>query len=119
MNKMNYCAFYRLTPAYMIVLLMAEVSSRWLRNISIFEPENSNHISCANYWWRNILYINSLYPKNEMVNISILINNLQKYGIYYYISNIIQLQCMLWSWYMSNDTQFYVLAIILLLISAR
>ncbi|XP_001946627.2 nose resistant to fluoxetine protein 6 [Acyrthosiphon pisum] len=85
--------FIRLTPAYMIVLLMAEVSSRWLRNNSVFEPENNNHISCADYWWRNMLYINSLYPRNEM--------------------------CMLWSWYMSNDTQFYVLAVILLLVSAR
>uniref|UniRef100_A0A2S2N858 Nose resistant to fluoxetine protein 6 n=1 Tax=Schizaphis graminum TaxID=13262 RepID=A0A2S2N858_SCHGA len=85
--------FIRLTPAYMVVLLMAEVSSRWLRNISVFEPENNNHISCANYWWRNMLYINSLYPRSEM--------------------------CMLWSWYMSNDTQFYVLAVILLLVSAR
>ncbi|XP_050443463.1 nose resistant to fluoxetine protein 6-like [Adelges cooleyi] len=85
--------FIRLTPAYMIVLLMAEISARWLRNISVFEPQNSNHVSCANYWWRNILYINSLYPKEDM--------------------------CMLWSWYMSNDTQFYVLAIILLLFSAK
>ncbi|KAL4142596.1 hypothetical protein QTP88_005026 [Uroleucon formosanum] len=85
--------FIRLTPAYMVVLLMAEVSSRWLRNISVFEPENNNHISCADYWWRNMLYINSLYPRSEM--------------------------CMLWSWYMSNDTQFYVLAVILLLVSAR
>ncbi|VVC32337.1 Hypothetical protein CINCED_3A005090 [Cinara cedri] len=59
--------FIRLTPAYMVVLLMAEVSSRWLRNISVFEPENSNHISCAKYWWRNVLYINSLYPRSEMV----------------------------------------------------
>lgn len=40
-----------------------------------------------------MLYINSLYPRSEM--------------------------CMLWSWYMSNDTQFYVLAVILLLVSAR
>lgn len=63
---------FRLTPAYMVVLLMAEVSSRWLRNISVFEPENNNHISCANYWWRNMLYINSLYPRSEMVIINLL-----------------------------------------------
>jgi hypothetical protein len=28
-------------------------------------------------------------------------------------------QCMLWSWYMANDTQFYVLGILLLLASVR
>ena len=28
-------------------------------------------------------------------------------------------QCMLWSWYMANDTQFYVVGILLLLISVK
>ncbi|XP_050521423.1 uncharacterized protein LOC126894428 [Daktulosphaira vitifoliae] len=92
-HKFICVLIYRLTPAYMIVLLMAEVSARWLRNVSVFEPQNNNHVSCANYWWRNILYINSLYPSSDM--------------------------CMLWSWYMSNDTQFYILGIILLLFSAK
>jgi peptidoglycan/LPS O-acetylase OafA/YrhL len=28
-------------------------------------------------------------------------------------------QCMLWSWYMANDTQFYIIGILLLLVSVR
>ena len=29
------------------------------------------------------------------------------------------LQCMLWSWYLADDTQFYVLGIILLILATR
>ncbi|XKL67399.1 hypothetical protein PGB90_002890 [Kerria lacca] len=85
--------FLRLTPAYMFVLLIAEISMRWIHNWSVFEPQSQNHVSCDKYWWRNILYINSLYPMKDM--------------------------CMLWSWYVSNDTQFYILGIIILLLSIR
>lgn len=52
----------------MFVLLMAEISMRWIHNSSVFEPQSQNHVSCDKYWWRNILYINSLYPMKDMVN---------------------------------------------------
>lgn len=29
------------------------------------------------------------------------------------------LQCMLWSWYLANDTQFYIIGILILLVSVR
>ncbi|KAJ9582996.1 hypothetical protein L9F63_022654, partial [Diploptera punctata] len=85
--------FIRLTPAYLFVLGLVEVSMRYLHNRSVFEPKFIDHINCDNYWWRNALYLNSLFPKKEM--------------------------CMLWSWYMANDTQFYVIGILLLLISVK
>ncbi|XP_008467653.2 nose resistant to fluoxetine protein 6, partial [Diaphorina citri] len=85
--------FIRLTPAYIFVLLMAEINMRWLRNISVFEPLSQDQYNCDVYWWRNVFYINSLFPMKDM--------------------------CMLWSWYMSNDTQFYALAIIILLVSVK
>lgn len=59
---------FRLTPAYMFVLLIAEISMRWIHNYSVFEPMSQNHVSCDKYWWRNILYINSLYPMKDMVS---------------------------------------------------
>lgn len=85
--------FIRLTPAYLFVLLMAGINMRWLRNMSVFEPLSQDQYNCDVYWWRNVFYINSLFPMKDM--------------------------CMLWSWYMSNDTQFYALAIIILLISVK
>nr|CAD7580803.1 unnamed protein product [Timema californicum] len=66
---------------------------RWTHNTSVFEPNVLDHINCENYWWRNALYLNNLFPRSEM--------------------------CMLWSWYMANDTQFYVLGIFLLMLSVR
>ncbi|KAI4479390.1 hypothetical protein M0804_011175 [Polistes exclamans] len=85
--------FVRLTPAYLFVLGMNEISIKQVEARTVFTPEIANHLNCEQFWWRNALYLNSLYPRKEM--------------------------CMLWSWYMSNDTQFYVLGILLLLLSVK
>ncbi|GBP51599.1 Nose resistant to fluoxetine protein 6 [Eumeta japonica] len=83
----------RLTPVYAFVISLTEQSMRYVANISVFEPAIYDHITCDLYWWRNLLYINNFYPQREM--------------------------CMVWSWYMANDTQFYVIGIFLLLISVK
>ncbi|XP_046817971.1 nose resistant to fluoxetine protein 6-like isoform X1 [Vespa crabro] len=85
--------FVRLTPAYLFVLGINEISIKQVQARTVFTPEIANHLNCDKFWWRNALYLNSLYPRKEM--------------------------CMLWSWYMSNDTQFYVLGILLLLFSVK
>ncbi|KAJ0181075.1 hypothetical protein K1T71_003160 [Dendrolimus kikuchii] len=83
----------RLTPAYAFVIGLNEIALRYTHDQSVFEPAIFDHITCDKYWWRNLLYINNLFPQSEM--------------------------CMVWSWYMANDTQFYAVGIILLLISVR
>lgn len=83
----------RLTPAYLFVLGVHEIVIRYIHNSSVFEPNFYDHVTCDKYWWRNALYINTWYPQKEI--------------------------CMLWSWYMSNDTQFYMIAVIILLIAVR
>lgn len=85
--------FFRLTPAYLFVLGINELILRYLHNNSVFTPAIIDHLSCEQHWWRNALYINNFFPQKEF--------------------------CMLWSWYISNDTQFFVLATILLLIAVR
>ncbi|EEZ97339.1 nose resistant to fluoxetine protein 6 isoform X1 [Tribolium castaneum] len=85
--------FFRLTPAYLFVLGVNEVILRYLHSYSVFSPAIIDHISCSNFWWRNALYINNFYPQTEF--------------------------CMLWSWYIANDTQFYLVASVLLLIAVR
>ncbi|XP_069696029.1 nose resistant to fluoxetine protein 6-like [Periplaneta americana] len=85
--------FVRLTPAYLFVLGLVEVAMRHLQSSSVFEPKIMDQLNCDSYWWRNALYINNLFPRREM--------------------------CMVWSWYMANDTQFYVLGVLLLLQSVR
>ncbi|KAB0800340.1 hypothetical protein PPYR_06080 [Photinus pyralis] len=85
--------YIRLTPAYLFVLGLNELAIRYYHNFSVFSPAIIDHISCPEHWWRNALYINNFYPLTEF--------------------------CMLWSWYMSNDMQFFVIAIVLLAIAAR
>ncbi|XP_046402917.1 nose resistant to fluoxetine protein 6-like [Ischnura elegans] len=85
--------FIRLTPTYLIAIAMVEVTARWLKEVSIFPPPTLDDDLCPKYWWRNILYINTFYPVDQM--------------------------CMVWSWYLADDTQFYTLGVILLLLSTR
>ncbi|XP_063374253.1 nose resistant to fluoxetine protein 6-like [Cydia amplana] len=83
----------RLSPAYAFVIGLNEITLRYTNSHSVFEPAQYDHVTCDQFWWRNLLYINNLYSQREM--------------------------CMVWSWYMANDMQFYVVGIILLLISVK
>lgn len=83
----------RLTPAYAFVIGLNEVALRYTHYNSVFDSAVADHVTCDLYWWRNVLYINNLYSQQEM--------------------------CMVWSWYMANDTQFYFVGIVLLLISVK
>ncbi|XP_018572754.1 nose resistant to fluoxetine protein 6-like isoform X2 [Anoplophora glabripennis] len=84
--------FARLTAPYLFTIGVVEVSMKWFYYNSVFEPPAMDHVNCPNYWWRNVLYINTLFPAPEM--------------------------CMLWSWYLSDDTQFYIIGAIMLILAA-
>ncbi|XP_068911738.1 nose resistant to fluoxetine protein 6 [Tenebrio molitor] len=84
--------FARLTAPYLFTLGVVEVIMKWFNYNSIFEPPTMDHVNCPNYWWRNVLYINTLFPVDEM--------------------------CMLWSWYLSDDTQFYIVGAVMLILAA-
>lgn len=40
---------------------------KWFYYNSVFEPPTMDHVNCPNYWWRNLLYINTLFPVKDMV----------------------------------------------------
>ncbi|XP_052737109.1 nose resistant to fluoxetine protein 6-like [Bicyclus anynana] len=83
--------FARLTAPYLFMLGVVEVIMKWFANNAVFEPPAMDHETCPKYWWRNLLYINTLFPVDQM--------------------------CMLWSWYLSDDTQFYAVSAILLILA--
>ncbi|XP_066247299.1 nose resistant to fluoxetine protein 6-like [Euwallacea similis] len=85
--------FVRLTPPYLFVLGANEVVMRYVHNNSVFTPAVIDHITCEKYWWRNALYINNFFPQAEF--------------------------CMLWSWYIANDSQFFIIASIILIVAIR
>ncbi|XP_034841069.1 nose resistant to fluoxetine protein 6-like [Maniola hyperantus] len=83
--------FARLTAPYLFMLGVVEVTMKWFANNAVFEPPAMDNETCPKYWWRNLLYINTLFPVEQM--------------------------CMLWSWYLSDDTQFYAVSAILLILA--
>ncbi|XP_055297842.1 uncharacterized protein LOC129566166 isoform X2 [Sitodiplosis mosellana] len=85
--------YIRLTPVYFMVIIINAVTLKYVYNKSVFTPGLPDHITCPNYWWRNILYIQIWFPFSQL--------------------------CMLWSWYLADDMQFYIWAIIILILSKR
>ncbi|KAG5682446.1 hypothetical protein PVAND_011798 [Polypedilum vanderplanki] len=85
--------FLRLTPAYFFIMVLTELLMKVTYNQSVFTPGLIDHINCNKYFLRNIFYINNFYPLNEM--------------------------CMMWSWYLANDFQFYIITLLILFISIR
>ncbi|XP_037037502.1 O-acyltransferase like protein [Bradysia coprophila] len=85
--------YLRLTPAYFVALLISEVSFKDTYNNSVFPYGLTDHLTCPTHWWRNMLYIQNWFPFPEL--------------------------CMIWSWYLANDMQFYIWAVIILILSTR
>ncbi|XP_046399529.1 nose resistant to fluoxetine protein 6-like [Ischnura elegans] len=85
--------FLRLTPPYMFVLGLVEVTMKYCHDHGSLEPVATDYINCPKYWWRNVLYINTMFPLEQ--------------------------RCMSWSWYLANDTQFYIVGTIILIIAVN
>lgn len=60
--------FVRLTAPYMFVLGCVEVIMKYFHHHSVFDTPTLDHETCPKYWWRNILYINTLFPVEDMVS---------------------------------------------------
>lgn len=57
----------RLTAPYLFMLGVVEVTMKWFAHNAVFEPPAMDHETCPQYWWRNLLYINTLFPVEQMV----------------------------------------------------
>uniref|UniRef100_A0A336MFI4 CSON000340 protein n=1 Tax=Culicoides sonorensis TaxID=179676 RepID=A0A336MFI4_CULSO len=88
--KMIIHRVLRFTPAYMVAVLLTLVISMILHDLSPYWMIEDNETNCKLYWWRNLLYINNLYPIKEM--------------------------CMSWSWYLSVELQCFTVGILLMMI---
>ncbi|XP_069123541.1 nose resistant to fluoxetine protein 6-like [Argopecten irradians] len=80
--------FWRLTPAYMLVLFLEMSLFRYAGDGPFFLKDGVDGDLCRKSWWTNILYINNVVKAKEM--------------------------CFNWSWYLANDMQFYVVSPLLL-----
>lgn len=100
----------------MIVLGISQLSIAWFDKTSLFYIYEKTHENCAKYWWRNLLYINNLFGRDAIVRAH-LIKILKIRDIQNFSKIFIVLQCMSWSWYLACDMQFYVIAMMLLILS--
>lgn len=63
--------FIRLTVPYMYMLGVVAVVMRYLAHESVFDMPANDAENCPKYWWRNIFYINTLFPVKDMVSFHI------------------------------------------------
>ncbi|OWF37158.1 nose resistant to fluoxetine protein 6-like [Mizuhopecten yessoensis] len=94
-GKMNWAMFYfhrfwRLTPPYMLVLMISATLTRYMGGDGgpQWVKKGIEVDYCEDTWWTNLLYINNLVKTNKM--------------------------CLGWSWYLANDMQFFVISPLML-----
>ena len=93
MLQHGHQAILQLTPAYLVTILLAILTFNWYENVSLYNMPERIACNCPNYWWRNILYINNFFNWDEL--------------------------CLTWSWYLANDMQFFIIGLLLLVVSTR
>ncbi|OWF35674.1 O-acyltransferase like protein-like [Mizuhopecten yessoensis] len=80
--------FWRLTPPYMLVLMISATLFRYLGDGPEWPKDGLEIESCATTWWTNLLYINNFVHADKMC-----------FGV---------------AWYLANDMQFYILSPLML-----
>ncbi|CAK9821818.1 Nose resistant to fluoxetine protein 6 [Anthophora retusa] len=85
--------YIRLTPPYAVMIMISILNFNWYEKVSLFYYSEEIHVKCSTYWWRNLLYINNFFDWNEL--------------------------CLSWSWYLSNDMQFFMFGSFLMILSTR
>ncbi|ESP02880.1 hypothetical protein LOTGIDRAFT_230381 [Lottia gigantea] len=92
MGLFYFHRYFRLTPLYMIVLMIyTNIAPYFTEGVLSSPLTQSRPENCRKFWWTNLLYINNLYHSGR------------------------QEMCMLWSWYLANDMQFYIISPIIVI----
>ncbi|XP_052092463.1 nose resistant to fluoxetine protein 6-like [Mytilus californianus] len=82
--------FWRLTPPYMLVLMVYVSLFHYTGSGPNWPNDGPEKNHCEKAWYYNLLYINNFFDDKEN-------------------------QCMLWSWYLACDMQFFVLSPLIIL----
>nr|KAI8730046.1 nose resistant to fluoxetine protein 6-like; partial [Biomphalaria glabrata] len=81
--------FWRLTPTYMLTLLVILGLLRFMGSGALWPTVALDQHSCEANWWTNLLYVNNFFKVDK--------------------------PCLLHSWYLAVDSQFYILSPLILL----
>ncbi|XP_052083555.1 nose resistant to fluoxetine protein 6-like [Mytilus californianus] len=91
-GKYLFHRFWRLTPLYMIALMVLTCLLKYFGDGPFWPSVIPLADNCRTNWWTNLLYINNFLPASK--------------------------QCMSWSWFLSDDMQFYVITLFVLIFLA-
>lgn len=81
--------FWRLTPPYMLFIMLYVPTMKYWTTGPLWPQSTGFEVDeCKDTWWKNILYVNNIIEPEKM--------------------------CMAWSWYLSNDMQFYIISPLML-----
>ncbi|XP_072044016.1 nose resistant to fluoxetine protein 6-like [Amphiura filiformis] len=97
-GKISWLLFYfhriwRITPLYAFVILFMIYHHPYFGDGPKWYKAIHFDSLCEQYWWRNLLYINTYFPQADM--------------------------CIQWSWYLSCDMQFFIISPLILLPLSR
>ncbi|XP_033763772.1 nose resistant to fluoxetine protein 6-like [Pecten maximus] len=92
-GRINWFMFYfhrllRITPTYMLVILMDVAFSRYYADGPSWSQTEFTSGYCKDSWWTNLLYVNNFINTDK--------------------------KCFTWAWFLANDMQFYILSPLLL-----
>lgn len=81
----------RLAPSYIMMILSSIVLLNYFEETTTGFLNEEPVERCEKYCWRNLLFVNNLFPRSEM--------------------------CLSWSWYLSVDMQLFLIFWPLLVLS--
>lgn len=64
---MMFYRYFRLTPIYLLVIGLIQITMKWHHDHSMIELPTLDYKNCEKFWWRNALYINTYFDKDERV----------------------------------------------------
>lgn len=82
LTKLVIKRYMRLTPVYLVVHLLTEIGVSYIADTSIFHLVERTDLNCQQYWWRNLLYIQNLYPVSDF--------------------------CANWTWSTASEMQYFI-----------
>jgi len=59
--------FWRITPPYMIIVMISACLTKYFGNGPFFAPDGFEINQCRESWWTNLLYVNNLVRTEKLV----------------------------------------------------
>ncbi|XP_075168239.1 nose resistant to fluoxetine protein 6-like [Haematobia irritans] len=86
--KSVFHRYLRLVPLYLVVMAVVDLLFVYIGKVSVYDINEKFDENCANYWWRNLFFIQNLFDHKDM--------------------------CVNWTWSLACEMQYFLIATILL-----